>query len=74
MGNKKRASFFAVLFGALVGSSAIAPAQPEVQEGNLLLGFGLNVSNQPNGYLEPGQEYVTYNPPREFGFKFGYSF
>lgn len=46
----------------------------EVQEGNLLLGFSLDVSTQPNGYSEPGQEYVTYNAPRQFGVRFGYRF
>ncbi|QIB64978.1 TonB-dependent receptor [Kineobactrum salinum] len=46
----------------------------EVQEGNLLLGFSLGVSTQPNGFAEPGQEYVTYNAPRQFGVKFGYRF
>lgn len=46
----------------------------EVQEGSLLLSFGVTVSNQPSGFAEPGQEYVTYNAPREFGVKFGYNF
>jgi iron complex outermembrane receptor protein len=46
----------------------------EVQEGNLLLGFSLDVSTQANGFSEPGQEYVTYNAPRQVGVKFGYKF
>ncbi len=46
----------------------------EVQEGNLLLAFGVGASSLPNGYLEPGQEFITYNPPRQVGFKLGYKF
>lgn len=46
----------------------------EVQEGNLLLGFSLGVGTQANGYAEPGQEYTSYNAPRQFGVKFGYRF
>lgn len=46
----------------------------EIQEGNLLLGFGVNVSNQPNGFQEPGQEYISYNAPRQFGVSLGYNF
>ncbi len=46
----------------------------EIQEGNLLLGFSLDVSTQPNGFAEPGQEYITYNAPRQLGVKFGYKF
>lgn len=46
----------------------------QVQEGNLLLAFGFGASTLPNGFLEPGQEFVTYNAPRQVGLKVGYSF
>lgn len=47
----------------------------EVQESNLLLAFGVGGSfDGATGLLEPGQEFITYNPPRQVGVKLGYSF
>ena len=40
-----------------------------VQEGNILVGFSLGVA--PG---EIGQEFVTYNPPRQYGMTVGYKF
>jgi len=40
-----------------------------VQEGNILVGFSLGVA--PG---ETGQEFVTYNPPRQYGATIGYRF
>lgn len=41
----------------------------EVQEGNILRGVGF--MDQPGG---GGQEFVTYNPPRQWGLRVGYRF
>lgn len=41
----------------------------EVQEGNILVGFSLG--DEAGG---PGQEYITYNAPRQIGVTVGYQF
>lgn len=41
----------------------------EVQEGNILRGIGFN--DAPGG---GGQEFVTYNPPRQWGLRVNYNF
>ena len=40
-----------------------------VQEGNILVGFSLGVAAG-----ETGQEFITYNPPRQYGATIGYKF
>jgi len=41
----------------------------EVQEGNILVGFSLG-----DEAGAPGQEYITYNAPRQVGLTVGYQF
>lgn len=42
-----------------------------VQEGNILVGFGLSSGTGPN---DVGNQFITFNPPRQYGATLGYKF